>query len=319
MARRLTWTDVRGGLIACLVIGLIALGVLRYMRVGALKGETISLYAIVSEARGVSSGSEVWLSGQKIGKITGIRFLPVTADTSRRIVLELEVLAEHRHALRNDAIAQIRAGGSVIGAPVVYLEPGTLRARIIEAGDTLHTRSQADIEGATAQISQAAKEFPAIIQNVKTLRSELQSSNGTLGAFMKGPGAARLQETRVQAGRLMSRLGGGDGSIAPIMRGGATARAGRVMARVDSVRALLASRNASLGRLRRDSTLVAEVGDIREELARVRASMDESRGTVGRVLHDSALATSLAQAQHEMSLLFADIKQHPARYLTISF
>ena len=47
--------------------------------------------------------------------------------------------------------------------------------------------------------------------------------------------------------------------------------------------------------------------------------MDESRGTVGRVLHDSALATSLAQAQHEMSLLFADIKQHPARYLSISF
>jgi phospholipid/cholesterol/gamma-HCH transport system substrate-binding protein len=319
MARRLTWTDVRGGLIACVVIALIALGILRYMRVGALKGETFSLYAVVSQARGVSTGSEVWLSGQKIGKITGIRFLPVTADTTRRIIIEMQVLAEHRHALRGDAIAQIRAGGSVIGAPVVYLEPGTLRAKLIAEGDTLRTRAQSDVEGATAQFSQATKEFPVIMENVRSLRAELGSSNGTVGAFMSGSASSRLKEANVQARRFMARLGGGGGSLAPIMRGGVTARAGRLMARVDSVRTLLASRQTSFGRFRRDSTLVQEIGDIREELAQVRASIDEPRGTVGRALHDSALTMSIAQAQREMSLLFADIKQHPARYLSVSF
>jgi hypothetical protein len=51
----------------------------------------------------------------------------------------------------------------------------------------------------------------------------------------------------------------------------------------------------------------------------VRAAIDEPRGTVGRALHDSALTSALGQAQREMTLLVADIKQHPRRYLSISF
>ena len=86
------------------------------------------------------------------------------------------------------------------------------------------------------------------------------------------------------------------------------------MARADSVRALVGSSSTSLGRFRRDSTLLAEVADIRDELARVRASLDESRGTAGRVLHDSAAFSALGDAQREMTLLFADMKKHPLRY-----
>jgi hypothetical protein len=91
------------------------------------------------------------------------------------------------------------------------------------------------------------------------------------------------------------------------------------MARTDSVRALLASRNTSLGRFRRDSTLAGEVSDIRNELTLVRAALDEPRGTAGRVLHDSAVTSALGQAQQEMTLLLADIKKNPRRYLSVSF
>jgi len=87
-----------------------------------------------------------------------------------------------------------------------------------------------------------------------------------------------------------------------------------VLARVDSVRTLLASSTGTLGRLRRDSTLATEVADIQAELARVRASLDESQGTAGRVLHDSAVFDALGDVQREMSLLVADMKKHPLRY-----
>ena len=320
MARRLSWSDVRGGLIACIAIAAVAFVILTFMRVGALHGDTFPMFALVGEARGVSTGSEVWLSGQKIGKITGIRFLPPsTADTTKRIEIAMEVLEEHRGAIRRDAIAQIRAGGSVIGPPVVYLSPGTPRSAPLQPGDTIRTLTQSDVEGATAQFSAAAKEFPAIVANVKVLRTQLQSSQGTMGAFMNGSGMAELQKARTQASRLMARVSGGGGSVGPIMSGGLTRRGGRVMARVDSIRALLASPNTSVGRFRRDSTLLAEVDDVRNELALVRASLDSPDGTVGRARKDSALATALAQAQREMSLLFADIKKNPRRYLSVSF
>ena len=320
MARRLSWSDVRGGLLACLVIGLAAAAVLKFMRVGALHGDTFRLYALVGQARGVTKGSEVWLSGQKIGRITDIRFRsPDVADTNSRIFISMEVLEEHRHAIHRDAVAQIRAGGSIVGPPVVYMSAGTPRAAPLQPGDTVRTLMQSDVEGATAQFAGAAREFPVIMANVSALQAQLQTTEGTIGAFRNGPGFGELQRARVQTSIVMGRMTGQRGSIGSIMNGGLTTRASRTLARVDSVRALLASNNTSLGRFRRDSTLLAEVGDVRDELTLVRATLDEPNGTVGRARRDSALTNALAQAEREMTLLFADIKKHPRRYLSFSF
>jgi phospholipid/cholesterol/gamma-HCH transport system substrate-binding protein len=315
MARRLSWSDVRGGLIAILVIGAAAFSVLAFLNVGALHGDTFRLYALVGEARGVTKGSEVWLNGQKIGKIIDIRFLPATADTSRRIQIDMEVLEQYRDAMRHDALAQIRSGGSIMGPPVVYLSAGTLRAPPLQPEDTVSTVPQSDVVGASARFGATTKEFPVIIANVKLLTAQLQGTHGTFGALVNGPGMGDVSRARIRASRLMDRLSAG-GTAGFIMRGGLSTRAQRVMARADSVRTLLASPNSSFGRFRRDSTLMAEVDDIRNELTLVQANLDESRGTAGRVIHDSALATAIGEAARQMTLLLADLKKHPLRYVT---
>ena len=316
MARSLAWSDVRGGAFAAAAIVLVAVATLKYSRLGTLHGDTMPLYAHVGEARGLLVGSEVWLSGQKIGKVTSIRFLPPSsADTSARIEIAMDILTSHRGAFHRDAVAQIRAGGSFIGAPVVYINPGTMKAGAIQAGDTVTTHPQADVEGASGQMSVASREFPVIIKNVRELTTQLQGTGGTVGAFMNGPGgAAQLARSQALAAQLGARLSGA-GTVGRFMKGSLTAHAQVVMARADSVRALLASPNTSLGRFRKDSTLLAEVGDIRDQLATVQAELDQSRGTAGRVLHDSAITNSLVEAQHQMTLLFSDIRKHPLRYL----
>ncbi|MEP6991651.1 MAG: MlaD family protein [bacterium] len=308
--------DVRGGAIAVVVLVLIAAATLKYSRLGTLHGDTMQLYAHVGEATGLLVGSEVWLSGQKIGKVVGIVFRsPTIADTSARIEITMEVLTTSQPAIHRDAVAQIRAGGSVIGPPVVYFAPGTARTGMIQPGDTVTTHPQADAESAAGQFSVASREFPVIINNVKVLAAQLQSTGGTVGAFMNGPASSsHMARTQALLGQLGDRMSSG-GTVGQFMQGGLTARAGRVMARADSVRTLLASPNTSLGRYRKDSTLAVEVGDIRDELAIIRTQLDDSRGTAGRVLHDSALTNALADAQRQMTLLFADIKKHPLRYI----
>ena len=315
MARKLTWSDVRGGVVALVVILVAAFGVLKFSRVGALHGDTFRVYALVGEARALAAGSEVWLSGQKIGKVTRISFQPVTVDTSRRILIEMQLLSRYRDAVHRDATAQIRSGGTIIGAVVVYLTPGTARTLALADGDTVAAKPQADVEGATSGFSRATRELPAIMANVRSMKGELDSTRGTAGALMNGPALSALSEARARTLRVVNRMHAG-GTVGLVMRGGLTARAGHVMARVDSVRALLASGRTSFGRLRRDSTLMLEVADIRTELARVQASLDEPRGTVGRALHDSALTRGLASAQAEMALLLADLKKHPFRYIS---
>jgi phospholipid/cholesterol/gamma-HCH transport system substrate-binding protein len=314
MARRLSWSDVRGGLIAVVVIAIVAVAVLKFLRVGALHGDTFRLFALVGEARGVTRGSEVWLNGQKIGKITDIRFLPTSTDTSRRIQIEMDVLAKYRDAMRNDALAQIRAGGGIVGPPVVYLSAGTARAAPLRPDDTVRTQPQADVEGATGQFAVATKELPVIVGNLKLITIQLKGTAGTAGAILNGLGLRDLDRAQSRASRLMDRLSGG-GTAGFMMRGGLSVRAQRVMARADSVRALLASPNTSLGRLRRDSTLAAEVADIRNELTLLQASLASGRGTAGRAVSDSALGNALAEAQREMTLLRADLKKHPFRYV----
>ena len=316
MARPLAWSDVRGGAFAAAAIVLVALATLKYSRLGRLHGDTMPLYAHVGEARGLLVGSEVWLSGQKVGKVTDIHFRPpFSTDTSARIEIGMDILSAYRSALHRDAVAQIRAGGSFIGAPVVYINPGTMKGGAIQPGDTVTTHPQADVEGASGQMSVAAREFPVIIKNVRELTTQLQGTGGTVGAFMNGPGgASQLARSQALAAQLGARLGGA-GTVGRFMKGGLTSHARVVMARADSVRALLASPNTSLGRFRKDSTLIADVGDIRDQLAVVQAELDQSRGTAGRVLHDSALTNAIGEAQHQMTLLFADMKKHPFRYL----
>ncbi|MEP6999892.1 MAG: MlaD family protein [bacterium] len=317
MARRLSWSDVRGGAIAVLVIVLVAAATLKFSRLGNLHGETMPLIAHVSEARGLLVGSEVWLSGQKIGKVTDIVFLSPAADTAARLEIRMLVLAKHRVAIHRDAVAQIRPGGSVIGPPVVYLSPGSVKAAMIQPGDSVSTHPQVDAEGATAEFSVASREFPVIINNVKVLATQLQTTKGTIGAFMNGPGgtgAGEMARTRALATQLGARLNGG-GSVGRFMQGGLTERANIVLARTDSLRTLIASPHTSFGRYRKDSTLVGEVGYIRDELSLVRSQLEQSRGTAGRAMHDSAITNSLTEAQRQMSLLFADIKSHPLRYI----
>ena len=319
MARRLSWSDVRGGLIACTVLLVAVAVILRFSRVGALHGDTFMLYATVGDATGVTKGSEVWLSGQKIGKITDIRFRPPqSSDTLHRVAIEMQILARHSAALRRDAVGQIRSGGSFIGPPVVYLTPGTVSGAPIQPGDTVRIQSAPDFGRATAQLNAATQELPVLMGNVHVLRAELGTTRGTIGALMNGPAMGQLARTKVRVGQLRRQLDGA-GSVGKAMSGDLALRAQRVMARADSVRALAASPNSSLGRFRRDSTLLSNVSDIRDELAQLRAQLDSPDGTVGRFARDSAITLQLAESQHQMTLLFADIKKHPLRYLSSSF
>lgn len=316
MARRLSWSDVRGGVIACVALIVAAVAILKFSRVGALHGDTLPLYATVGDASGVMKGSEVWLSGQKIGKVTDLRFRsPQTSDTLHRVAIEMEILSEYRDALRRDAVGQIRPGGSFIGPAVVYLSPGTANGAPIEAGDTVRIRSAPDFNRASTQLSAAAKEFPAIMGNVQVLRIELQTTGSTMGALMNGPAMGQLKRARTHIEELRGSLGG-RGTAGKVMSGDLMARAQGVMARADSVRSLAGSPNTSLGRFRRDSTLLDNVSEIREELVTLRAQLDSPDGTVGRFARDSAITLQLAEAQNQMTLLLADIRKHPLRYLS---
>src|SRR4029078_10704597 len=92
---------------------------------------------VAADARGVLSGTEVWLSGQKVGLVKDVHFRPPSTDTLERLAIHLEILSKHMHFIRKDAWAELRPGGNLIGSPVVFISSGTSNVAALNEGDTL--------------------------------------------------------------------------------------------------------------------------------------------------------------------------------------
>jgi phospholipid/cholesterol/gamma-HCH transport system substrate-binding protein len=317
MARPASWKELSIGLVSLAIIVGVSVGVLVFARVGTIHGSTFPLYAVTDQARSVIRGTEVWLAGQKVGAVKDVRFLPTSYPPSSRLLVVMDVLSDARNEIRLNSTAQVRAGGTLIAAPVIYLTIGTSGARAVAPGDTLHALPQPDLETMTSQFALASREFPAIIDNVKLLDGQLHSVSGTLGAFGVEHGGVELARARAGSARLMAKVTQPTGTIGLAMssRSALANRASHAMARVDSLRALMSSDRTTYGHLRRDSTLLREAADMRNEIDILRARLASPDGTIGRLSADSALFNALAGAQRELTLIMADIRRRPLRYI----
>ena len=317
MPRRASWRELVIGLASLAALVGVSFCVLVFARVGRLHGSTFRLYALTGEARGVIRGSEVWLGGQKVGVVKNIDFMPSGRPLTERVLISMDVLSSARQGIRQNSTAQVRSGGTVISSPVVYLTIGTTGASMVAAGDTIRTLPQSDLETMTSQFAIASRDFPAIISNIKLLNDQLHSVNGTLGAMGIDHGGVELVEARDQTMRIAAKVSRPRGTIGSALaaQSALVDRARRVMARADSIRAVIGSEKTSLGRVRRDSALMREVADIRHELDIIRARMASPTGTLGRVHADSALFDAIAGAQREMTLIMADVRRRPLRYI----
>jgi ABC-type transporter Mla subunit MlaD len=315
MARANSWKDVWLGTASLAALIAAAVAVLAFARVGALHGGTVRYYALTSHARGILPGSEVWLAGQRVGLVREVGFRPPSADTLHRVLLALDVLDKYRSAVSRSAPVAIRPGSSLIGSPVVAIAMPTLGARPAQPGDTLVADPSSEFDNIRTRLTTTlGTEVPLVLDNLRILAAQLKAARGTLGALgIEGP--ERISTTASAAGAMMTRATRGDGTVGLALgRGDLTARARRVLGRVERVRARAAAPTSTVGRVRSDSTLLRTVAQVRADLVVVRQLLDEPRGTAGRALRDRALRLELARAHAELDLLIADLQRNPLRY-----
>ena len=317
MPRIQNWRSLLPGILAIAVIVFGVMAVLSFARVGALHGSTIRVYSSMAEARGVMKGTPVWLEGQPVGQVLRVEFLPPSSDSNATVLVVMDLLKRDAKFVRRDAVAQITSGGTLIGAPVVYISTTGSNAPLLADGDTLHSVPQGDPEGVASRIAVASRDFPAIIANVKDLRAQLGSVDGTTGALLNDD-ALRVDLVRSRGTRLANRALHGTGTIGRVMNGGtarATARAQHALAEADSVRALVTSNQTVVGRFRRDTSLMRTVTSLRNEVSLAKAMLSEPRGTAGRILYDSAMTRQLTAAEKELAAIIADLRAHPMSYV----
>lgn len=315
MTQKLHWSELKGGIIAVLVIVALTLGVLLFARVGALHGRKVTLYVVTNEAQDVLAGTEVWLAGEKTGLVKEVSFRPPAVDSSERLLIKTEFLKEAMPNVRRDSYAQVRPGYSLIGTPVVYISTGTASSPPLHDGDTIRAKPKAAIGDLTHDIATVGPEFESLGDATKELNSKVKRPVGTIGNFRVN-GLPDLEDVTAGVVSLNARATRATGTIALMNRGELRARASHAMAAADSLRALVSSSKGSLGRFRRDSTLGTKAGHVLAELDTLRALLTSPVGTIAAVHSDSALARQLERQRSLLNALIKDVKSDPKRYIS---
>jgi hypothetical protein len=297
-------------LISAAAIVALVLAIVLYARVGALHGKKVTLYVLADDATGVLAGTEVWLAGKHSGTVKEVSFRAAGGDTIDRLIITTEFLANDLSHVRRDSWAQIQAGGKLLGTPVVYVAPGSVASPGLRDGDTIRSRPKPRALDVAGQVTKVGPEFRSLLTEVATLNKKLSSPVGTIGAY-RAQGLPALGEAANRASRISGKVGGaggGRGTVGLGMSGSLRERASRVMAAADSVIALMSSDKGSIGRFRRDTTLMTKAGGILAELDSLRA-----RSKFGS---DSSLSVQLVRRRALMDSLMKDIKANPMRYIT---
>lgn len=313
MARAQSWRELTIGITGFAVLAGVALWVLLFARVGALHGDTDSIFVLTDDAPGVLNGTEVWLAGRKIGQVRDIHFRPVSTDTLRRLAIHTDILSDQLHYIRRDAYADIRPGGNLIGSPVVWISAGTLSAAPLKNGDSLVTKSTGAMKPVGDKIEALGTRVTLLADSGAKVVGMLNSQIGTLGRLLNN-GLPRVARAAGQIASLKRKATAGNGSIALAMNGDVRARFGRIMSTKDSIRALLSSGNGNVARVRNDSTLMRTTSHLRGELDSLMA-FTSSSGTIAKARSDTALTAEMTKARAELSAIIADLKKHPGKYV----
>lgn len=315
MARQLHWRELTTGIVFAAVIGGLVVLTFLFARVGALHGKKITLYVVSDDATGVLAGTEVWLGGMKEGIVTDVSFRPPSTDTLERVLITTQLLKDALPNVRRDSYAQIRPGGSLIGAVIVYISAGTAPSPALHDGDTVRVRVSSAISNLASDVGTIRPEVAALIAQVQELNTKRASTSGTVGSFT-AHGLPQMPEVTARMSRIANKGMQGNGTIGLAMRTNLMGRATRAMAGADSIRALMASGKGSLGRFKRDTTLMAQVTGLMSEMDSVSAKMFDPLGSIVRSHSDSALGRALIRNRALLDSLVKDAKKHPFRYIS---
>jgi ABC-type transporter Mla subunit MlaD len=310
MAPRLSWSRLVPGIITIIVVAVATVVLLVYSSTSGVSGEKLRLYVVTNSAHGVMRGTEVWLSGQKIGVVEDVSFRPVSTDTTARVILAIDVRQSDAEQIRHDSDVRVRAGANLLGPIVVYISAGTPESAAAHDGDTLVAARQSDAQDTMRRLGEARTELGPLMTDARAVIAHARNPNGTVGAYMRSGAGGEIGQLRSQVSALRDQFGGSSASRSQFMAGAKGA-----LARVDSIRVLLRSERSSLGRFRRDTTLGRTIASVRDEVAELRARMKDNHGSAGRFAADSAIQRALASAQAELALLMEDIRKRPLRYL----
>jgi phospholipid/cholesterol/gamma-HCH transport system substrate-binding protein len=319
----ITWEQLRVTLViaaAALIIGMamIALG-----RAANLFSKRYELVAFLNDANGLRPGGPVMVAGKLSGTIASIEFLPVSADSTRKLEFHLSLDTRVREQVRRDSRGGVRSLG-LLGDKIINIVPGTPRAQPLHDGDTLRLEPALDYEALIAHASTAVDELVALSTDVRKLTTNLVNGRGTIGQLLTNRSLYdQLDGTLTRTTAMLERVQNSHGTLAKMLDDPVLYdRLVGSVTSVDSLVTAFSNKNGTLGRLVNDTLVYTNLSVMTSRLASMAGAADSlirslktGDGTLSKVLNDPKLYDELTKLLSDISAMLADIRQDPRRYL----
>ncbi len=293
--------EVRIGIFAVAMI-LCAWAGIRFLSGIDIFSRNVDYYAAYDQVSGMQEASPVVMRGVKIGTVTEIIF---DSTDSEQVLLRLTV--KKQFDIPKDSEARMASSG-IMGGKMVEIVPGS-SSEMLEKGDTMRSTQVPDmmeaIDPIMQQVTVLADELTVTLKalhevvesnasNIEGMTSHMNSITGNIDQLLTSE-----KEGLKRAVKGLSEF---------------STTLGNNAARLDSLMANMNSFSTKLA----ETQVVENLDKTLAELSTVLTEIREGDGTVGKLLSDEELYARLTQASENLSLLLADLKEHPSRYVHFS-
>ena len=188
---------------------------------------TFTLYARFKDVKGLHPGSEVSLSGLRVGVVKDIS---VATDESKDMVATLQVSTKARQRLRSDSRATLRTQG-VLGDRYIELSIGSNSEKQLAHGDTISTNEDPDlfsksgsvVEGLSrylkegGDIDSLVKNLARLSDNLVQLSVQVKKEKSILNELFYGSSGRNLSQALTHLDSILKKIDTGDGTLGSLI------------------------------------------------------------------------------------------------------
>lgn len=350
--KQLKWSQLKVGV--TVIAASLTLGLLLFLMSGTsgLFTSRIKLTSYFNNAGGLRKGAPVRLSGVDIGNVIDMR---IVQDPSKRLTpveVTMKVSTKYGFNLRRDSVCLLRTSG-VLGETFVDLDSSQATGPPAQAGDTLATREQADLEDVVVSSQSTLQNMDALLKRADRIMAFAESGKGSLGKLIYDPTlynrfsatvadfqtiVEQISKGQGSLGALISRNDAYDkfiatldkmnGVIDDIQAGKGTAgkilkdpalydNANETIANIKKLTDDINAGKGTLGKLTKDEELAKKLDNLISKLSELSTELEAGQGTAGKLFKDEALYNNANQMLVESQDLVKAIRENPKKYLSI--
>lgn len=287
--------EVKIGIYAVVIL-LAAWAGIRFLGGLDVFGRSRAYKAHYEHVNGLQDAAAVVIRGVKVGQVTGIEL------NKEQGGVDLTLTVNKEYDIPVDSRAMMFSAG-LMGGKSIEIQLGS-SDEILKSGDAIQTGVTLDMfDTLAAELGDIKVRVATLLDN---LNETVQGVDSLIDDNSKNLTATVASLNAVMADLKRSNIIGNiDGFCATLNQNGA---------KLDSIVSDINAVTHALNEQKSGEKLAAAINEVNALLAKI----NSGSGSIGNLVSDEKLYKELAQASQNLSLLLADLKENPKRYINVT-